>query len=70
MLNLMPLAHGALGSLDEIAAILVGLAAAVFVVLGFISRKREEETQPEQSGTPQLGASQAETTASDHYRLD
>ncbi len=70
MLKLMPLAHGALGSIDEIAAILVGLAAAVFVVLGFISRKREEETQSEQSGVAQVGASQPETSASDHYRLD
>jgi uncharacterized membrane protein YuzA (DUF378 family) len=67
MLNLMPLAHGTLGSLDEIAAVVVGLAAAVFVVLGFISRKREDETQAGQPGASQAG-NQPDTP--DHYRLD
>jgi uncharacterized membrane protein YuzA (DUF378 family) len=67
MLNLMPLAHGTLGSLDEIAAVVVGLAAALFVVLGFISRKREERTQSGQPGAPQV-SNQPDTP--DHYRLD
>ena len=67
MLNFMPLAHGALGSLDEIAAIVVGLFASVFVVLGFLSRKREEQT--DQPSTTQIEG-QADPATSDHYRLD
>jgi|GEM_PF-4040702 hypothetical protein len=67
MLNLMPLAHGTLGSLDEIAAIVVGLAAAVFVVLGFISRKREEGAQ---AGQPDVPQASGQPDTPDHYRLD
>ena len=71
MLNFMPLAHGTLGSLDEIAAIVVGLLASVFVVIGFLSRKREEQAEQQAgSGLSMHTDSQPETTVPDHYRLD
>jgi|RhiMetdeSRZDD1v2_1073273.scaffolds.fasta_scaffold1127255_2 hypothetical protein len=70
MHGLMPLlAHGALGSLDEILAlVLIGGLAVVFVVVGFMSR-REEADLPAQPDQPATGE-QNESTAADHYRLD
>ena len=67
--NLMPLAHGALGSLDEIIPIaLIGGMAVIFVVVGFMSRRNEGSSEtPEQSPNPPPSGEQ---TAPDHFRLD
>jgi hypothetical protein len=61
----IPLAHGALGSWDElIPVIIVGLFTVIMIVAGLISRRNEQsvEEQPPASNSP-------ENTDS-HYRLD
>ncbi len=70
--GLLPLAHGALGYLDEIAPLaIIGVMAALFVIFGFMSRKRETPADSAESNAGQGTAGpQGEPTAPDHYRLD
>ncbi|MCC7447645.1 MAG: hypothetical protein IT324_09525 [Anaerolineae bacterium] len=66
---LLPVAHGALGNLDELLPIIaVAGFALVLVVMGFISRSRGEDAPPtdEAPSTPE----QSPDHAADHYRLD
>jgi hypothetical protein len=60
------LAHGALGSLDELFPLLFGFGLIVMlVVAGVVSRSREDI--PPEAPTPD---SQDQPAAPDHYRLD
>jgi hypothetical protein len=63
------LAHGALGSLDEIIPIaLIGGLAVIFIVVGFMARKSEAVPDKSEQATEDNRADAA--TAQDHYRLD
>jgi hypothetical protein len=69
----LPLAHGALGALDEVLLmVVIGGLAAVLAIIGF--RSREEEDTAENTGernTETTAASQPAPQATpDHYRLD
>jgi hypothetical protein len=72
----LPLAHGALGALDEVLLmVVVGGLAAILAIVGF--RSREEEVTTENTG--ELNAENAavgqqgqpaQPATADHYRLD
>ncbi len=68
MIELMPLAHGAVGYLDELLPVLiVGIPAVLLGAAMFIARKREDK--PAESIT---AGSQpdVEQTRPDHFNLD
>ncbi len=66
MIELMPLAHGAVGYLDELLPVLiVGIPAVLLGAAMFIARKREDK--PAESA-PASG--QPESTRADHFNLD
>jgi len=66
---LLPLAHGALGNLDELLPIIaVAGFALVLVVMGFISRSRGDDAPPTDETIPT--PEQPPIHSADHYRLD
>ncbi len=66
MIELMQLAHGAVGYLDELLPVLiVGVPALLLGAAMFIARKREDK--PAQS-LP--GSSQPDPEQPDHFNLD
>ncbi len=68
MIDLMPLAHGAVGYWDELLPVLiVGIPAVLLGAALFIARKREDK--PADSAPPgrQPGSEQ---TGPDHFNLD
>jgi hypothetical protein len=76
VLQSLMLAHGAVGSLDEIIPIaLIGGMAVIFIVVGFMARRSEgqpddgPEQPPVQDAAGQIEARQNES-AQDHYHLD
>lgn len=69
----LPLAHGALGSLDEVLLmVVIGGLAAVLAIVGFRSREQEETAENTAELNPEnTAASQPVPQATaDHYQLD
>jgi hypothetical protein len=61
----IPLAHGTLGSWDEIVpVIIVGLFTVIMIVAGLISRRNDE------SVNEQPPATDSSEETDNHYRLD
>ncbi len=68
MPNLLPLAHGAWGNLDELLPILfVAGFALILVILGFMERARRPAPPEDESAPPEM---QNPGDSPDHYRLD
>ncbi len=66
MIELMPLAHGAVGYLDELLpVIVVGIPAIALGAAMFIARKREDKAA---DSTPAGG--QPASDQADHFTLD
>ncbi len=73
MIELMPLAHGAVGYLDELLPVLiVGIPAVLLGAAMFIARKREDEPAGNQSADSMPTGSQPDSKQAgpDHFRLD
>ena len=72
VLHILTLAHGAVGSLDEIIPIaLIGGMAVIFIVVGFMARRTEALPDEAEQPSTESQDDQTETvTAQDHYRLD
>jgi hypothetical protein len=69
----LPLAHGALGALDEVLLmVVIGGLAAVLAIVGFRSREEEETTENtgEQTAENTRVGQPAPQATADHYRLD
>ncbi len=68
MIDVMPLAHGAVGYLDELLPVLiVGIPAVLLGAAMFIARKREDKpAEP----TPAGSQSNSEQAGPDHFNLD
>ncbi len=68
MIELMPLAHGAVGYLDELLpALIVGIPAVLLGAAMFIARKREDKPV---DSTPAGSQPDTEQAAPDHFNLD
>ncbi len=66
MIELMPLAHGAVGYLDELLPVfIVGIPAVLLGAAMFIARKREDKPA---DSTPVGG--QPDSARPDHFNLD
>lgn len=72
----LPLAHGALGALDEVLLmVVIGGLAAVLAIVGFRSREQEETAEkPGELNTNNtdntVTSQQTQPASADHYRLD
>jgi hypothetical protein len=67
----LPLAHGALGSLDEVLLmVVIGGLAAILAIVGFRSREQEETTENTGEHNAEAASKQAQQVTADHYRLD
>ncbi len=68
MMELLPLAHGALGYLDELLPVLiVGIPAVLLGAAMFIARKREDKAA---DAEPVGGQPDTRQTKPDHFNLD
>ncbi len=68
MIELMPLAHGALGYLDELLPVLIiGIPAVLLGAAMFIARKREDKPADSAPVGSQPDTRQAKP---DHFNLD
>jgi hypothetical protein len=72
----LPLAHGALGALDEVLLmVVIGGLAAVLAIVGFRSREQEETADKPgelNTGHPDntVTSQPTQPASADHYRLD
>ncbi len=68
MIELMPLAHGAVGYLDELLPVLiVGIPAVLLGAVMFIARKREDKPA---DSIPAGSQPDTEQARPDHFNLD
>ncbi len=68
MIELMPLAHGALGNLDELVlALVIGIPAVLVGAAMFIARSREDKPA---DPAPTASQPESDQAAPDHFNLD